>query len=65
MKNLNLAYDVPGRIASKIGAQRVSIFGNSTNSFMIYSKIKEFDPETNGNGIPVNRSYSLGINVTF
>jgi len=65
MKNINLAYDLPGRIASKIGAQRASIFGNSTNSFMIYSKIKEFDPETSGSGIPVNKSFSLGINVTF
>ncbi|MCK0156304.1 TonB-dependent receptor [Cellulophaga sp. F20128] len=65
MKNLNLAYDIPESIVSKIGAERISIFGNGTNLFMIYSKIDEFDPETSGRGIPVNRSYSLGINVTF
>lgn len=65
MKNLNIGYDVPENLVSKIGADRVNIFVNGTNLFMIYSKIDEFDPETSGRGIPVNRSYSLGLNVTF
>lgn len=65
LKNLNVGYDFPNGLAQKIGAERINVFANGTNLFMIYSKIKGFDPETNGTGIPVNRSYSLGINVTF
>jgi hypothetical protein len=65
LKNVNLGYDIPDNVASKVGAKRINIFANGTNLFMIYSKIDEFDPETSGRGIPVNRSYSLGINVTF
>jgi len=65
LKNVNLGYDVPDNIASKVGAERINIFANGTNLFMIYSKIDQFDPETIGRGIPVNKTYSLGINVTF
>ncbi len=65
VKNLNLSYDVPKDVIGKVGISRVNIFLNATNPFMIYSKIKNFDPETNGQGIPVNRSYSLGLNLTF
>lgn len=65
LKNLNFAYDIPVGLTQKIGADRVSLFANATNLFMIYSKIKTFDPETSGRGIPVNKSYSLGINITF
>jgi TonB-linked SusC/RagA family outer membrane protein len=65
LKNLNFGYDIPESLASKIGADRVSVFANGTNLFMIYSKIEEFDPETSGRGIPVNKSYSVGLNVTF
>lgn len=65
LKNVNFAYDIPESIISKIGAKQVSLFANGTNLFMIYSKTDQFDPETSGRGIPVNRTYSLGINVTF
>ncbi|NKI27475.1 TonB-dependent receptor [Arenibacter sp. 6A1] len=65
LKNLNFGYDIPVSLVNKVGAERINIFANGTNLFMIYSKIKAFDPETSGRGIPVNRSYSLGVNVTF
>lgn len=65
LKNLNVGYDIPVAWAQKVGAERINLFANGTNLFMIYSKIKAFDPETSGRGIPVNRSYSLGLNVTF
>ena len=65
LKNVNLGYDIPDNVASKVGAERINLFANGTNLFMIYSKIDQFDPETIGRGIPVNKTYSLGINVTF
>lgn len=65
LKQLNLAYDVPKNWVEKIGAKHLSVFVNTDNPLMIYSKIKEFDPETSGRGIPVNRSFSVGLNLTF
>lgn len=65
LKNLNFAYDVPDSLTSKIGADRLSFFVNSTNLFMIYSNITDYDPETSGRGIPVNRTFSAGLNITF
>jgi hypothetical protein len=65
LKNLNVGYDIPLAWAQKVGAERINLFANGTNLFMIYSKIKAFDPETSGRGIPVNKTYSLGLNVTF
>lgn len=65
MKNLNLGYDIPDSLVDRIGVDRINIFANGTNLFMIYSNIKTFEPETSGRGIPVNRSYSLGVNITF
>jgi len=65
LKNLNIGYDLPKKFTSKIGADRLSLFVNGTNLFMIYSSIKDYDPETSGRGLPVNRTYSAGLNITF
>ena len=65
LKNLNVSYDLPKNVMSKVGIDNMSVFINTTNLFMIYSKIKSFDPETSGRGIPVNRTYSLGLNITL
>ncbi|SIR32349.1 SusC/RagA family TonB-linked outer membrane protein [Maribacter ulvicola] len=65
MKNLNVSYDLSKDVLNKIGVSNLSLFINTTNLFMIYSKIKSFDPETSGRGIPVNKTYSLGLNITL
>ncbi len=65
LRNLSLAYDFPKDIASKIGAKNVRLFSNATNLFFIYRKIKNFDPEVQGEGIPITKSYNIGLNLTF
>ncbi len=65
LKNVNISYDFSESLISRFGIQRLNLFANGTNLMMLFSKITEFDPETSGRGIPVNRSFSLGLNITF
>ena len=66
LKNLNIGYDMPKAILSKVGINQAKVFFNGTNLFIIHSAIKEFDPEIgDGNGIPPLRSYSLGLQITI
>lgn len=64
LKNVNLSYSLPSSIASKVGLSSANIFANGTNLFVI-SKIKDYDPETTGSTIPTNKTYSLGVQLTF
>jgi len=65
MKNLNLGYTVPKSIVQKAGLKDITLFANATNLFLVYSAIKDYDPETTGRVIPTNKTFTLGINVTF
>ena len=67
LKNLQLTYSLPKSILSKAKIDRVSIFVAGTNLFTI-SAFKYIDPENPGinNGYyPQQRTYSLGLNLTF
>ena len=66
LKNLNIAYQIPEDVLGKIGVKQAKIFFNGSNLFFIYSKIKAYDPEiSRGSGIPPNKTYSLGLQVTL
>jgi hypothetical protein len=65
MKNLNLAYQIPQTLTKKAGIKGASVFYNGSNLFFIYSHIKEFDPELQGEGLPINRTHSVGIQLSF
>ncbi len=65
LKNLNVSYQLPAGLVKKAGIKGASIFYNGTNLFFIYSHIKEFDPELQGEGIPINRTHSIGIQLSF
>ena len=45
MRELSLAYSVPTRIASKLGASRLSLSVYGRNLFFIYRTLKDIDPE--------------------
>lgn len=65
LRNLNFAYNLPKEILDKAGIKNARIFFNGANLGFIYSKIKEYDPELFGSGIPLNRTYSLGLQFTL
>lgn len=67
LKNLQLSYTFPKKISGAINLSRLSTYIAGTNLFTI-SDFKYMDPENPGinNGYyPQQRTYSLGINITF
>ena len=65
LKNINLAYALPKSFINKLSISSASIFFTATNLFYLYSSVKDYDPETNGLGVPLTKSYNMGINVNF
>ena len=67
LKNIELGYNLPSEIGSKIGVGNLRIYVNALNLFTI-DKIKIWDPEatsTNGQYYPQSRVLNAGVRVTF
>lgn len=66
LKSLEIGYTLPAKIASKIGIKGARIYANGYNIFTI-TKLKYVDPEhpssTYGYIYPLNKEYSIGVNV--
>ncbi len=71
LKNLQMGYTVPKKIAGKLAMQNLYLYVNGSELFTIASSNYEgFDPErdtfNNGyNPYPVPRVFTFGVNVTF
>lgn len=65
LRNLNVAYAVPQQWLKKVGIRNASVFYNGMNLFFIQSKIKEWDPELQGEGLPINRTHSIGLQLSL
>lgn len=69
LKNLEIGYEVPKSIISKVGAERLRIYANGSNLFSIDNVSNwEIDPEiasTNGLVYPLQKLYIIGLNLTF
>jgi TonB-linked SusC/RagA family outer membrane protein len=68
LKNVELGYSLPSTLATKIGIKGARIFVNGYNIFTI-TDIKYVDPEhpssLYGYLYPLNKTYSVGLNVKF
>lgn len=67
LKTLQLGYNLPESLMSKLKLSSARIYLNGNNLFTI-SEIKWFDPEGSnerGNFYPQNKIYNLGIDVSF
>ena len=65
-KNISLSYDLPKHLTQSIGIDKVRIFVNGTNLFLLQNKVKWMDPEaTSISDYPVMRNFSFGLNVTI
>lgn len=67
LKNIELGYNLPSEIGSKIGVGNLRIYVNGLNLFTI-DKIKIWDPEatsSNGQYYPQSRVLNAGVRVTF
>lgn len=66
LKQLEIGYSLPERIADRIGANNLRIYLNGTN-LLTFSKFDLWDIEMGGNGIgyPIQRVFNIGINLDF
>lgn len=69
LKNVQLKYDFPETLISRLSLKRLSVFANAEN-LLTFSKFDHFDPEKNiqNNNLyeyPSLKTYSFGLNVTF
>ncbi len=65
LKNLQLGYSLPEKIAKKLAMQRARFYVSGENLFTI-TNYPGLDPEIGpGMGYPTMRQYALGLNITF
>ncbi|WP_207514614.1 TonB-dependent receptor [Longitalea luteola] len=69
LKNVQLRYNLPDKIANKLGMRRLMLFVNGEN-LVTFTKFKDFDPEKSITGdsfyeYPSLKTYSFGVNVNF
>lgn len=68
LKNVQLGYTLPARLTEKLSIGRFRIYASVHNALTISDMRVGWDPETaDGSGriYPVNRTYSLGLNLNF
>jgi len=65
-KMLELAYNLPERIYSKMQLKRLKVYVRANNPFLI-SSFKLWDVELGNNGFnyPIQKTYSIGANISF
>ncbi len=67
LKNVELGYNLPAAIGSKVGLQNARLYVNGLN-LITWDKMKLWDPEStseNGQYYPQGRIISVGARVTF
>ncbi len=66
LKNLVLGYTIHAKGLERAKISRLRVFIQGENLFTFTPLIKAFDPETLSNmTYPINRKYSVGVNLTF
>ena len=75
LRELTLSYALPAKLLSKTPFQAVSFTAYGRNLWIIHSKLKNIDPESNynnGNGqgfeygsLPSRRTFGFGLNLKF
>ena len=64
LKNFEIGYNLPS-LVNKIGLSGVRIYFNGTN-LLTLDKLTNFDPEsTSATAYPLNKTFNLGVNLTF
>ena len=67
MKNIMIGYTLPRKWTEKIWISNFRIYGSAENLFTI-TNFRGLDPEKTGNrsdAYPINKSFSIGVNVGF
>jgi hypothetical protein len=67
MRNIQLGYTISSAMTQKIGLQRLRVYAMAENLFLIKpGSFQGPDPErVDINAIPIPRTFTAGINVSF
>lgn len=69
LKNVELGYTFPKKLLRKALISNLRVYVNLTNPLIICNKyLRTYDPEiSDGNGFqyPIQKSYNLGVNISF
>lgn len=69
LKNLQVGYTIPANITQKWSIQNLRVFFSAENLWTGTSLDSQFDPETlgsySGNGYPLSKTISFGLNITL
>ncbi len=65
-RSLELAYNLPEKFYSKLQMKRLKVYVRANNPFII-SNFKLWDPELGSDGFnyPIQKTYSIGANISF
>lgn len=66
LKQVEIGYTIPEKTLHKLRMKTLRIYLNGTN-LLTFSKFKLWDPEMAGNGMgyPVQRTYNIGLQLSF
>jgi TonB-linked SusC/RagA family outer membrane protein len=68
LKNIQFGYTFPAKIISKAGVTKLRVFVAAYN-ILTFDSVQPYDPETgstnNGQFYPQQKSYNIGINLSF
>ena len=64
--SIELAYNLPRSLLDKLKMQNIKFYGRVNNPFLI-TNFKVWDVELGDNGFnyPIQRTYSVGLSVSF
>lgn len=65
VQEVNLAYNLPSRIAKRIGLDALQVYGQATNLLSVYFNKFNEDPEFPRGGIKPSTYFTFGFKVTF
>ncbi len=69
LKNVEIGYTIPKTLTNRIGLDNCRLFVSGTNLFLLRDKIKVYDPENTASSgafqYPSNRTYDIGVNISF
>lgn len=65
IKDVTLAYNLPSKLISKVGIQKIKLYGSLKN-FFNFSSIDNYDSERGGSiNFPLSKQVVVGVNVQF
>lgn len=71
LKNLTVSYDLPKSLTNTVNLNKVTVYFSGENLLTITPMMKMFDPEAalvfgeGGKNYPLNKVYSIGININL